>query len=807
MAIRFSHKEYYNVPVIITRGLVVFPEEETSLEASRAFTISAIKLSKEFADMAVVVSQKNIDIDEPLPSDVFTVGTLCKIKPLLKNKGVTKANLVGMARVKLSKLHFNGSYYEAHVTILDSESNDIRTPETEAMIRQLFDIVDEYSTYIKNADEFLSKININSGLNELADSFADNILLNFEHRQTVLEIADPVERINKLCELLSHEIEVLKLEMEISSKVRYQMDKSQREYYLKEQLKVLQNELSEEYPGDVDEIDEYIKKIENLNVSAQIKEKMTKEALKLEKVPFSSPEYSLIKTYLDTCLDIPFKTKSDESLDLDIAKKILDDDHYGLLKVKDRIYEFIAARKYNPEYKGQILCFVGPPGVGKTSIAASIAKAVGREMVRISLGGIHDEADIRGHRKTYIGAMPGRIINAVITAKVMNPLILFDEIDKLGVGGYHGDPSSALLEVLDVEQNRSFRDHFVEFPVDLSDCMFICTANTTATIPRPLLDRMEIVELNTYTINEKIHIAKNHLIPKQLALHSLNKKILTVSDKALKVLIEQYTKESGVRNLEREIAKICRKSIKKMYDDKLVKVSVNEKNLCEFLGTPRFIPEKTAPKDEIGLVNGLAWTELGGEILQIEAAIMPGTGKIELTGSLGDIMKESAHAAVTYIRTHSKELSVDPDFYKNKDIHLHFPDGATPKDGPSAGIAITTCLISALTGIPVKHNIAMTGEVTIRGRVLPIGGLKEKTMAAAAHKMSTVLIPADNNPDLDEIDSEVREKLEFIPVTSVDEVIKLALTAPVFAPKKTQGGNCGIKPTSSATSSYATKKE
>lgn len=776
------------LPVIAARGIVIFPKTETTIEIARPFTNTAIKASKESEDLVVVAAQKDLSVEDPVADDIYETGTICKVKQYIKIKGQSKVLLEGLYRAKLSNITYNGSFYQSDCTMLFDDEQGADTNEGEAARKELENTVDEYVGLMPHISEDIwDKVAQTDSLGEICDIYADNFIMPYDKRQSLLEEQNTVFRTFSLINLLSHDIEILKLEFDIASKVRTQIDKSQRDYYLKEQLKVIQNELSDDDgfasfsgPGEDEETAEYLDKLSKIKCPDNVREKLTKDIYKLEKLPFSSPEYTVLKTYIDACLEIPFGKFTTDTLNIEKTRKILDADHYGLKKVKDRICEFVAAKKYNPEYKGQILCFVGPPGVGKTSIASSIARALGRTMVRISLGGIHDEADIRGHRKTYIGAMPGRIINAIINAKVMNPLILFDEIDKLGTDGYHGDPSSALLEVLDVEQNKKFRDHFVEFDVDLSDCLFICTANTSSTIPRPLLDRMEVVELSTYTENEKIHIAKNHLIPKQYAAHGLTKKDLNINDKAIVKLIELYTREAGVRNLEREIATVCRKSVCEILSKPDVSIKITDGNIDKYAGNPKFIKEQTEKTDEVGIVNGLAWTEVGGEMLQVEASVMEGTGKLELTGSLGDVMKESAHAAITYIRSNSKKLGICDTFYKDKDIHLHFPDGATPKDGPSAGIAITTCLISALTGKKVLHNVAMTGEVTIRGKVLPIGGLREKTMAAAGHKMTTVLIPAANVPDLAEIDDEVKSVLSFIPVNDMDEVL-----THVFAKNKT----------------------
>ena len=568
----------------------------------------------------------------------------------------------------------------------------------------------------------------------------------------------------------AHFLVVLDCELKIHKRVRANLNQNQREFYLREQIRVIKNEL-----GESEDVDEYADKIYELKAPDTVKEKLAKELDRLTKTPFGSAEASVIRTYLDTCLEIPWEASTADRLDVLAAKKILDADHDGLEKVKDRILEFLAVKQLNPLLKNQILCLVGPPGVGKTSIASSIARAMKRKYVRVSLGGVRDEADIRGHRKTYIGAMPGRIVNALVEAKSKNPLMLLDEIDKL-TRDSHGDPASALLEVLDGEQNHSFRDHFVEIPLDLSECLFIATANTLDTVPKPLLDRMEVIELTTYTRTEKLSIAKNHLIPKQLKRHGLNRRILNIKDDAICEIIDYYTRESGVRSLERKIAELARKAARKFVEDsKLKSIKITAENISEFLGARKIIPESVSDFDEIGVVNGLAYTSVGGDVLKVEASILDGSGKLELTGSLGDVMKESAKIAVSIVRSIAKDYDIDPDFYKNKDIHLHFPEGATPKDGPSAGVTIVTALVSALSGRAVRRDIAMTGEVSLRGKVLAIGGLKEKTMAAYAYGVSDVLIPRDNMRNLDECDKEATSNLNFIPCNTITDVLNVAI--------------------------------
>lgn len=767
-------KSYTDIPVIVSRGIIAFPASELSIDVAREFTSNAVSAAKNSDGLAVLLMQKDITAEVPSCDDMHSVGTLVKVKQFYKTKNRSTVSVSALSRVKAVRVFYDENCYRADLSVLRGSYNEEETEKIKNEFDELQKIVFEYSHLVpKAAEDLFKKIGSNDNIERTCDIISDFLIVVPDERQSILGEFNLLKRIKLIADILERDTEVLKLELEISAKVKSHLDKNQRDYYLREQIKVIQSELGEDgFQEEDEETVEYLKKLGKIPFPADIKEKLTKEIYKLEKMPFSSAEYSLLKAYIDTCLELPYGKKDVEDIDMSSAKDILDSDHFGLKKIKERILEFVAAKKYNPEYKGQILCLIGPPGVGKTSVASSVARALGHTMSRISLGGIHDEADIRGHRKTYIGAMPGRIIAAINNAKVMNPLILFDEIDKMGANSFHGDPSAALLEVLDVEQNKAFRDHFIEFPVDLSDCMFICTANTSSTIPRPLLDRMEIIELPSYTVNEKIHIAKKHLLVKQMKVHGIQNGVLDISDTALKMLIELYTKEAGVRNLEREIGKICRRCVTKMLDTDDKFININDKNLEEFAGKPKFIFEKNSSTDEIGLVNGLAWTEVGGELLQVEAAIMDGTGKLELTGSLGDVMKESAKAAVTYIRTVAEKLGIDKEFYKKNDIHLHFPDGATPKDGPSAGIAITVCLISALTSTPVDHNIAMTGEVTIRGKVLPIGGLKEKTMAAASHKIKKVLIPAENVHNIDDIDDEVKNVLEIIPVSTMDEVIK-----------------------------------
>ena len=603
----------------------------------------------------------------------------------------------------------------------------------------------------------------------VSNYIAQNVHFSIEDRQAILEERYPSRRLTLINHLLKRELEVMRIEKELSEATQEAMNRSQRDYYLREEMKIIQSEL-----GEDDDIEVYRAKIEALPVSDEIREKLTKELGRLAKQPFGSAEAAVVRNYLDTCLELPWGVKTKETINIARARKKLDDDHFGLEKVKERILEYLAVKQLSPEIKGGLLCLVGPPGTGKTSIAQSIAAATNRKLVRLSLGGVHDEAEIRGHRRTYIGSMPGRIINGIIQAGSCNPLMVLDEIDKLG-SDYRGDPSAALLEALDAEQNGTFRDHFLELPFDLSGVFFITTANTTDTIPRPLLDRMEVIELSSYTDEEKLEIAKRHLIPKQKKKHGLKGAQLRLTDDAIRQIISGYTRESGVRTLEREIAHVCRKAASGIAEGRFKSLNVQAGGVAELLGPVKFKPEQQRLHDEIGLVRGLAYTSVGGEVLDVEVAVVEGSGKLELTGNLGDVMKESAKAAVTYIRSRASLLGIDPDFSKDRDIHIHFPEGAVPKDGPSAGITMTVALISALTGCPVRRDIAMTGEVTLRGRVLAIGGLREKTMAALRAGVKTVIIPAENEADLETIDQAVRRQLSFVTAENVDDILDLVL--------------------------------
>lgn len=762
-----------NIPVIALRGLTVFPDLTLSFDVEREISIYALDSAMESDRMAFLVTQREIATMAPTEEDLYTVGTICRILQIIKTSETSVRVLVeGKQRARLHRLWQTRPFLQANVELLEEDFPGRMTARTEALIRQTYVLFGEYKDLVSNLnDEFVSAVLDCRDPGQLADFITQNINLRHTDRQRILEELHPVKRLRIMNDILAHEVEVISLEVDLEHKVRSRVAQVQKDMILREQLKVLQHELGDD--GD-EEIAEYTDKIEKLKLPEEIHKKLMKEVDRLAKQPYGSAEASVIRNYLDVCLEMPWHKTTRDRADVEKARAILDKEHFGLEKVKERILEFIAVRQINPDEKGKILCLVGPPGVGKTSIAISVAKAMNRKLARLSLGGVRDEADIRGHRKTYIGAMPGRIIDALIRSGSMNPLLVLDEIDKLA-SDMRGDPASALLEVLDSEQNYAFRDHFLEIPVDLSHIMFITTANTLDTIPRPLLDRMEVIELSSYTDEEKLEIAKRHLLPKQLREHGLKRTQLHVSDGAIRRTIADYTRESGVRVLERLLGKLCRKSAMQLVTSDVKRVNITEKNLPDYLGTVRYTPSVHITHDEIGIVNGLAWTEVGGEILEVEVNVMEGSGKLELTGNLGTVMQESAKAALSCLRSRTESLHLDRDFYKTRDIHIHFPEAATPKDGPSAGVAITTAMLSALTNRKVRGDVAMTGEVTLRGRVLPIGGLKEKTMAALRNGIKTVIIPKENEKDLAEIDQTVRKALHFIPAETVDAVFAAAL--------------------------------
>ena len=762
-----------NIPVLALRGLTVFPGQTTGFDVEREISMLALNNAMEEGKDIFLVTQRELSVMRPDESDLYTVGTVAHVLQIIKTSETTVRVVVrGMGKGRINRLWQTRPFLQANVVLVEDDFPGRMTSRVEAVMRQTYAIFGEYKEMVPDlSDEIVATVLDCNDPGRLADYIGYSINLRHTDRQRILEELHPVKRLQLVNEILTHELDVISLEVEMEKKVRDRVGRVQKDMILREQVKVLQHELGDD--GD-EEIQEYTDKIEKLRVSEEIEQKLMKEVTRLSKQPFGSAEASVIRNYLDTCLEMPWGRETKDRANVDKARAILDRDHYGLNKVKERILEHIAVRQIYPGAKGKIICLVGPPGVGKTSIAISVAKAMNRKLCRISLGGVRDEADIRGHRKTYIGAMPGRIVEGLIRSGSMNPLLVLDEIDKLG-NDMRGDPASALLEVLDSEQNGTFRDHFLEIPVDLSRVMFITTANTTDTIPRPLLDRMEVIELGSYTDEEKVEIAHRHLIPKQLKEHGLQKRQLSISDDAIRRIISGYTRESGVRVLEREIGAICRKTAMKIAAKDVKRVSVTHDVLKDFLGVVRYTDSMYLRQNEVGVVNGLAWTQVGGEILEVEVNVMDGSGKLELTGNLGTVMQESAKTALSCLRSRSEQLGIEKDFYKTRDIHIHFPEGAVPKDGPSAGIAITTAMLSALTGRKVRRDVAMTGEVTLRGRVLPIGGLKEKTMAALRSGVGTVIIPRENEKDLEEIDQTVRMKLHFVAVDAVEEVFSAAL--------------------------------
>lgn len=766
------------LPVVALRGAVAFPGVTLSFELSDELCINAAEAAFDTDSLVVICSVADLSSEKLSTSSLYRVGTVAKIKQSVKTpEGNMRIITEGYSRATVTEFHRFANYICAELICKTITLSDEESIKSQAYCRAIMSEAESLTAMLPSvSDDMLTTAKAIKNPALLADFIASNLLVKHVDKQKVLECFDPIKRIELLISLMREETDLLECEMKIHKKVRSALNQNQKEFYLREQLRVIRDELGEGESGD-----EYAEKINALKCSDEVREKLLKEADRLSKTPFGSSEATVTRSYLDTCLEIPWEVSTKDRLDVKAAQKILDADHDGLEKVKDRILEYLAVKQLNPELKNQILCLVGPPGVGKTSIAASIARAMKRKYVRVSLGGVRDEADIRGHRKTYIGSMPGRIVQGLTQAKVKNPLMLLDEIDKL-TRDAHGDPASALLEALDGEQNHSFRDHFVELPVDLSECLFIATANTLETVPKPLLDRMEVIELKTYTKTEKIAIAKNHLIPKQLKRHGLNRRMLVISEGALEEMIDYYTREAGVRNLERRLAELARKAAKRFVDDGSLKsIKVSAENLCEFLGPRKLIPEHISPEDEIGIVNGLAYTESGGDVLKVEVAVLEGSGKLELTGSLGDVMKESARIALSLVRSLASEYGIDGDFYKTKDIHIHFPEGAVPKDGPSAGVTMVTALVSALSGREVRRDVAMTGEISLRGKVLAIGGLKEKTMAAYSYGVRDVLIPEDNMRELDEIDTAAREGLNFIPCRSISDVLTHALRAPLNA--------------------------
>ena len=760
------------LPLVPLRGLTIFPHVVLNFDVGREKSMAALDDAMDRDQLLLLAAQTDAELDEPGAADIHTVGTVGHIRQIVRLPGDNVRVIVEGVR-RASLLEFVDE--EPFFRVLVREEEDAPAPEgvdVDALVRGLQALYEEYAGLSgRVSPETLITAAALSDPSELADTIAASVLKKQEEKQQILACFDVLERIERLHVLLSREVEIQQVEKRISMRVKQQVDQSQKEYYLHEQIKAIQTELGQD---EASEVEELRARIEALEMNDEAREKAVKELSRMEKTSSGSPDLPVIRTYLDWILDLPWQTMTEDNMDLGNAQRILDEDHYGLEKVKERIVEYLAVRRLTESMRGPILCFVGPPGVGKTSIARSIARALNRKFVRMSLGGVRDEAEIRGHRRTYIGAIPGRIISNIKTGGTRNPVFLFDEVDKIG-NDFRGDPASALLEVLDPEQNNAFRDHYMEIPFDLSQVMFLATANTLDTIPAALLDRMEIINLTGYTDVEKVSIARRHLLPRQLKEHGLAPDAVAISDEMLRFVIEHYTREAGVRSLEREIAHMCRKAARQIAEHGKGHIRVTRTNVERYFGFIRYKREDMHRKDEIGVATGLAWTAFGGETLAVEVNTMPGSGKLELTGQLGDVMKESARAALSYVRAHAVELGVDPEFHTKLDIHVHVPAGAIPKDGPSAGITMATAITSALTGRPVSGDVAMTGEITLRGRVLPIGGLKEKSMAAFREGVSTVLVPDGNQSDIRDIPENIRRKLKFIPVNTLDEVLQYAL--------------------------------
>lgn len=766
------------LPVLPVRDIVVFPYMIIPLFVGREKSISSIDSSLSTNRMIMLLTQKDLNTENPSIDELYHTGTVGLIMRMLKlPDGRVKILVQGITKARCSDIHEKDNIFIAHIQKIEEKKPDVLSLEVEALIRSVKEQIEKALSFGKTIlPDIMIVIENLDDPGRLADLVASNIGLKTDQAQHILEIEDQVERLKRVSELLNREIELLIVQQKIQTEARGEIDKTQREYFLREQLKAIQKEL-----GDIDEkmeeIREFRKKIEEAKMPEKVQKEAEKQLKRLEKMHPDSAEAATVRTYLDWLVELPWSKSTKDNLNIKTARKVLNEDHYDLEKIKDRILEYLSVRKLNPKMKGPILCFIGPPGVGKTSLGKSIARALGKEFVRMSLGGVRDEAEIRGHRRTYVGALPGRIIQGIKQAGTNNPVFMLDEVDKIGTD-FRGDPSSALLEVLDPEQNNSFVDHYIAVAFDLTKVMFITTGNIADTIPGPLRDRMEIISLSGYTAEEKIGIAKNYLIPKQYQEHGLTKGVLRISNTALNLLITQYTREAGVRNLERTIAKLCRKVAKHIAEGKRRKFLITNSSLTKYLGAPRFLPEEEMKKDEVGVATGLAWTESGGDIIYVEATTMKGKGNLTITGQLGDVMKESAHAALSYVRSRAKELGINEDLFSEKDIHIHVPAGAIPKDGPSAGITITTAVASALIGVPIHKSIAMTGEVTLRGTVLPIGGLKEKTLAAKRHGIRKIIIPNRNQKDLDDIPKYIRKDMEFILSETMDNVLEVALKRP-----------------------------
>ena len=762
------------LPLIPLRGITVFPYMIMHFDIGREASINALEEAMVNDQLIFLASQKKAEINEPTPDDFYKVGTVSKIKQMLKLPGDTIRILVeGISRARIADILQEDPHFVVEVIEQVDQIEITKDIETDALMRSVINAFTEYiEVDNKISPEVLLNISEIDMPGRLADTIASNIILNPNKRQEVLEAFDPKLRLETLYRILLEEIQILEIEQKISERVKKQINKVQKEYYLREQMKAIQKELGED-ENIVEEVDEYKQKLKKLKLSKELNEKIEREINRLSKLVPSSAETGVIRNYIDWALNLPWNKETKDTLDIRKSARILDEDHYGLEKVKERILEYLAIRQLSKTMKGPILCLVGPPGVGKTSIAKSIARSLDREFARMSLGGVRDEAEIRGHRRTYVGAIPGRIITAIRQVKSKNPVFLFDEVDKLA-SDFRGDPAAALLEVLDPEQNHDFTDHYLEFPFSLSKVMFITTANSVDTIPRPLLDRMEVIRIAGYTEEEKLKIAEIHLLPKQIEEHGLKEENLKVSKKAIRDIINYYTRESGVRNLERQLANLCRKTAKRIVEEKITSVNITPRNLKRYLGNPIYRYEMANIRDEVGIVRGLAWTPVGGDTLSVEVTPMQGEGELVLTGQLGDIMKESAKAGISYIRSRVDDLKINPDFHKDLDIHIHIPEGAIPKDGPSAGVAMATAVISALTDIPVYKDVAMTGEITLRGRILPIGGVKEKVLAANRAGIKKVILPVDNEKDMEDIPGNVKRRLEFVFAEHMDDVLKHA---------------------------------
>jgi ATP-dependent Lon protease len=788
------------IPLVPLRGMMVFPHMIAHFDVGRQKSLASLEEAMVKDQLLFLVTQRDARIEEPDVIDLYPVGTVSKIKQLLKLPGDTVRVLVeGLYRGRILNVDMEESpFVSAILNPQRNEDNEAEDLECEALMRTLLEVFEEYVKIGNRVspETLLSVHNVHNP-GQFADMIAASILVNIEDKQRILETFDPKTRLQRLYEMLTREMDILELEKKINSRVKQQIDDIQREHYLREQMKAIQQELGEK-EGNNQEIEDYRDRIEEAGLTDEAREKVEKELERLARMPMGNPEGSIIRTYIDWILDLPWDNETEDCLDLTHAARILEEDHYGLKEVKERIIEYLAVRQLTRTMKGPILCFVGPPGVGKTSVARSIARAMNRNFVRMSLGGVRDEAEIRGHRRTYIGAIPGRIISSIKRAGSKNPVFLFDEIDKMS-SDFRGDPASAMLEVLDPEQNNTFRDHYLDLAFDLSRVMFLTTANTLDTVPPALLDRMEVIRIAGYTENEKINICAKYLVPKQKKEHGIEDNSLVISKAVIRRIIQQYTREAGVRNLERQIANICRKAAKKIIEKPGEPVKLTVRNLKEYLGIPKFKYDKSLKTDQVGVATGLAWTKVGGETLSIEVTSLAGTGKLELTGQLGDVMKESAKAGLSYIRSRARQYGIPQTFYKDTDIHIHIPEGAIPKDGPSAGITMTTAAISSLSGIPVLKDVAMTGEITLRGRVLGIGGLKEKALAAHRAGIHTVLIPDENQKDLPEIPDNVRHKLTIIPVKTMDDVLKHALTRKPVPEKQPEKPVEGPRPASAMT--------